>query len=68
METADAGTIALNGPDPVINGDCTSGGPPCNFTVGSLSNTDQTADGWTYSWSLSPSAGVIASDTRCARS
>jgi PKD repeat protein len=44
-------TTALNGPDPTITGGCTSGGPPCNYSVASPSGVDQVADGWIYNWS-----------------
>jgi PKD repeat protein len=54
METAQAYTQALNGPDPLLNGDCTAGGPPCSFNVSSVSGVDQAADGWTYAWSVQP--------------
>jgi PKD repeat protein len=54
LETADAFTQPLNGPDPVINGDCTAGGPPCAFSVASLSGVDPVADGWSYAWSVQP--------------
>lgn len=54
METADAFTQPLNGPDPVVDGDCTAGGPPCSFRALSASNVDQSADGWTYAWSVQP--------------
>src|SRR6266542_1767200 len=49
METADAFTQALNGPDPAVDG-----GPPCSFRTLSASGVDQTADGWTYVWSVQP--------------
>ena len=54
MESADAFTQPLNGPDPVVNGDCTNGGPPCAFSAPSASGVDPVADGWTYSWSVQP--------------
>jgi PKD repeat protein len=54
MESADAFTPPLNGPDPVVNGDCTAGGPPCAFSVASVSGVDPAADHWSYSWSVQP--------------
>jgi PKD repeat protein len=54
METAGAFTQQLNGPDPVVDGDCTAGGPPCSFRALSASSVDQAADGWTYAWSVLP--------------
>ena len=54
LESADAFTQALNGPDPVVNGDCTGGGPPCTFSVASASGVDPAADHWSYSWSVQP--------------
>ena len=54
LETFDAFTQPLNGPDPVVNGDCTNGGSPCSFSVASASGVDPVADGWTYSWSVQP--------------
>jgi PKD repeat protein len=56
MESVDAYTQPLNGPDPVLNGDCTAGGPPCSFSVSSASGVDRTADGWTYSWNIVPAS------------
>jgi PKD repeat protein len=67
MEQTVATTVPLNGPDPVINGDCTNGGPPCNFSVASLTGVNQAADGWTYQWSASgagtPTASVTNANT-----
>jgi PKD repeat protein len=54
LETADAFTQPLNGPDPVVIGDCTNGGPPCTFSVASASGVDPIADGWSYAWSVQP--------------
>src|ERR1051326_3416224 len=56
LESADALTQPLNGPDPVVNGDCTGGGPPCTFGVASASGVDPVADGWSYSWSVQPAS------------
>jgi len=56
MESTDAYTQPLNGPDPVLSGDCTAGGPPCSFSVSSASGVDPVADGWTYSWSIVPAS------------
>lgn len=50
-ETSKAFTQALNGPDPVISGGCTNGGPPCTFTVTSGSGINMTSDNWHFSWS-----------------
>jgi len=54
LQTADATTQPLNGPDPVVNGDCTGGGPPCAFSAASVSGVDPVADGWSYAWSVQP--------------
>ena len=54
LETVDAFTQPLNGPDPVVNGDCPGGGPSCSFSAASVSGVDPAADGWTYSWSVQP--------------
>jgi PKD repeat protein len=55
METVDAFTQALNGPDPAVDGGCAAdGGPPCSFRTLSASGVDQAADGWTYAWSVQP--------------
>ena len=54
LQTVDAFTQPLNGPDPVVNGDCTAGGPPCTFSVASASGVDPQADGWSYAWSVQP--------------
>jgi PKD repeat protein len=54
LETVDAFTQPLNGPDPVVNGDCTNGGAPCAFSVASASGVNPAADGWSYSWSVTP--------------
>jgi len=61
FEKAEAFSQALNAPDPVINGGCTNGAPPCSFGVASQSGIDTVADGWTYSWSIQPSTGVSSS-------
>ena len=62
MTTSTVDSAPLNSPAPVISGDCTAGGPPCVFTAASQTpNLDQVADGWIYSWSVSPSTGVVAS-------
>jgi PKD repeat protein len=63
FETSSFDTPPLNGPDPVITGDCTAGGPPCVFTATSGTNVDQIADGWTYAWSATPTATVTASNS-----
>ena len=60
FENSIALTAPLNGPDPIINGDCTNGGPPCNFSAASVTNVDTTADGWIYAWSVAPNTGVSA--------
>jgi PKD repeat protein len=57
-ETSKAFTKALNGPDPQITGGCTNGGPPCNFTVSSVSGVNTTADNWHYAWSATGPAAV----------
>jgi PKD repeat protein len=54
LQSTDAFTQPLNGPDPVVSGDCTAGGPPCAFSVASASGVDPIADGWSYSWSVQP--------------
>jgi PKD repeat protein len=54
LESLDAYTQPLNGPDPVVNGGCTNGGSPCSFSVASASGVDPAADGWTYAWSVQP--------------
>ena len=64
--TADAFTPPLNGPDPgAIQGGCTGaqGGPPCSFTISSLSGADSD---WTYAWSVNPTMGVtpLSSNTK----
>ncbi|HEX8155100.1 MAG TPA: PKD domain-containing protein, partial [Thermoanaerobaculia bacterium] len=57
LENSAAYSNALDAPDPIIDGDCTAGGPPCSFTVRSktLTPAEEVADGWTYAWSASPS-------------
>jgi PKD repeat protein len=63
MTSSIALTPALNGPDPIINGGCTNGGPPCSFSAASASGTNTTADGWTYSWATSDPASTLAPDS-----
>jgi len=46
----------LNPPDPQISGDCTQGGPPCNFTMTSIRGIDVNAEGWTVAWSVTPTS------------
>lgn len=48
-------TPALNPPDPVINGTCTTS--PCTFTASSQSGVNPVADGWTYAWTAT--GGVL---------
>src|SRR5436309_15414776 len=50
--------LAVSRPDPTINGGCSNGGPPCVFTAASASSVNQTDDGWSYVWSVSPGTGV----------
>ena len=60
LETSTATTSPLNGPDPVIAGDCTSGGPPCSFSSSSASGVSPTTDGWTYLWTTTPATATAA--------
>ncbi len=62
MTTSEAFTNPLSTPDFVIGGSCTNGGPPCTFTVAST-NVDPVADGWTYSWSVSPTTASPVTGT-----
>lgn len=63
-ETSKAFTKALNGPDPVIGGGCTNGGPPCNFSITSQSGVNMTSDGWHFSWSATGPATVIGGEDK----
>jgi PKD repeat protein len=63
LESSKAYTAALNGPDPAVSGGCSSGAPPCTFTVASLSGTNMTNDHWHFAWTVSGGTVTASTDT-----